>query len=175
MNFLSPDKLLNIVQHNDNLLDSTFPLAVDTLWKELSLAITSLNLSKECIELYYETMQAFMKETSPLYLGSIISDELLMFTSSHRDIDKLINKQSPLVPSDVLLLFAINKLYEGVQANNNEQLWHCFGEASEAYALAKITEAVSDTLLFHEEFLDQMPEGLVSQWHEMKEHILEYF
>ena len=50
-------------------------------------------------------------------------------------------------------------------------LWLAFGEASQAFALAKISTAVSETILCHEVFLGQISDDVLEEFKKLKSNL----
>ncbi len=168
MNLLSTNSALSYCQSFELSNYAELPTAVSQLLHEIVKNIKDLSLDDEDIALFNRAIENYLIDVENAYTGHIIDLSYVNSGVYNQDIDKLVNHHTPLIPSDILLVFALNKLVNVLDSGAINDLWLAFGEASQAFALAKISTAVSDTILLHEEFLDQVPNDLLEEWQKLK-------
>lgn len=168
MNLLSASSALSYCQSFELSNYIELPTAVSQLLHDIVINIKELSLDDEDIALLNRDIENYLIDVDNAYTGHIIDLSYVKSGVYNQDIDKLVNHHTPLIPSDVLLVFAFNKLVNSLGSGAINDLWLAFGEASQAFALAKISTAVSDTVLLHEEFLDQVPNDLLEEWQKLK-------
>ncbi|XQW84256.1 hypothetical protein ACOYR1_14110 [Thalassotalea piscium] len=168
MNLLPTRSVLSYCQSFDLSNFTELPTPVSQLLHDVTSSINDLFLDDEDIALLNRGIENYLIDVENAYTGHIIDSSYVNSSLYNQDIDKLVNSYSPLVPSDVLLVFALNKLVNSINCDPIDHLWIAFGEASQAFALAKISTAIIETIVCHEEFLDQMPIDLLYEWKNYK-------
>jgi len=168
MNLLPPSSVLSYCQSYDLSKFTELPTPVSQLLHDIVTCINSLSLDDEDIALFNSCIENYLIDVANAYTGHIIDSSYINSSLYSQEIDKLVNLHTPLIPSNVLFVFALNKLVESLEYDSIDDLWLAFGEASQAFALAKISTAVSETILCHEEFLDQVPNDLLEEWKSIK-------
>lgn len=168
MNLLPTSSVLSYCQSFDLSNFADLPTPVSQLLHDVTASINDLSLDDEDIALLNSDIENYLIDVENAYTGHIIDSSYVNSSLYSQDIDKLVNSYSPLVPSDVLFVFALNKLVASLESDSIDHLWVAFGEASQAFALAKISTAVSATILCHEEFLGQISDDVLDEFKKLK-------